>query len=854
MAHTTTSHEAAAPADEALVTHRVRCFGIVQGVGFRPTVARHADAAGVCGTVCNKGPYVEIVAQGSPERVARFTDLVRHRPPRRADVIKVDEEDVPSGATQRYDAFSIVESERTRGAIFVSPDIAICDDCARELFDPANRRYLHPFINCTCCGPRLTILDSLPYDRERTSMAAFPLCPDCAREYHDPSSRRYDAQPVCCNGCGPEEYLLGRSERGHAAISAARRALVAGGIVAVKGVGGFHLCCDATNEGAVRLLRRRKHRPQKPLAVMMATKEVVRRECMLSAAQEEVLCGHQKPIVLLRRRAGGLLAPSVAPDNPSVGVMLPYAPIQLLLFRYDDGVRMPDCLVMTSGNVSGAPICRDDADARAELADLADLVLSHDRLIRTRADDSVMDFFEGRPYMIRRSRGYAPLPVVLSRHGAQGAGDACVLAVGGELKNTFCIGTGDLFYPSAYVGDLSDLRTVRALEESVRRMETLLEARPQAIACDLHPTYNATAVAERLATEAGVPVVRVQHHFAHVASCLAENDWEGPAVGMAFDGTGLGTDGTIWGGEIMLADYHGFERRASIRPFVQVGGDRSSLEGWRVAVSMLQGLTHDMDRTLDLVARLGLCDERNARAQVMMAERRVNAVTSTSVGRLFDAASAILGIRRSSTYEGEASCALEYAARRWAEGQGAIALVAGEAAGEEDPLPLPDVPGLAETGLVEALPSPGHAAPSLVLRTEELVRWLVRGCLAGRPLEGLAYGFHAALARMAAVACRAIAQETGVTVVALTGGCCQNHLLLGLTKRELEGMGLSVLTHGLVPPNDGGIALGQAVIAAQALADGACGKDGDGTSDGAMMGTRPTGAAPRGEKGEPTCA
>lgn len=845
--HAATPHETGTSAHEALVTRLVRCFGIVQGVGFRPTVARHAVGAGVCGTVCNKGPYVEIIAQGSPERVARFTDLVRRHPPRRAYVIKVDEWDVPAGTARRYDTFSIVGSERARGAIFVSPDIAICDDCARELFDPTNRRYLHPFINCTCCGPRLTILDALPYDRERTSMAAFPLCPDCAREYLDPSSRRYDAQPVCCNDCGPEEYLLGRDERGHAAISAARRALAAGGIVAVKGVGGFHLCCDATNERAVSLLRRRKRRPRKPLAVMMGSEEVVHRECTLSAAQEEVLRGHQRPIVLLRRRAGGLLVPSVAPGNPSVGVMLPYAPIQLLLFRYDDDVQVPDCLVMTSGNVSGAPICRDEGDARDELAGLADLILSHDRPIRTRADDSVMDLFEGEPYMIRRSRGYAPLPVVLSQRLARGVEDVCVLAVGGELKNTFCIGRGDLFYPSAHVGDLSDLRTVRALEESVRRMETLLEAHPQAIACDLHPSYNATAIAERLAAAAGVPVVRVQHHFAHIASCLAENDWTGPAVGVAFDGTGLGTDGTIWGGEIMLADYHGFERRASIRPFVQVGGDRSSLEGWRVAVSMLQGLTHDVGRTLELAARLGLCDERSARAQVMMVERRINAVTSTSAGRLFDAASAILGIRRSSTYEGEASCMLEYAARRWAEGRGATFLAAGEAAGDGVPLPLPDVPGLAETGLVEAMPPHAGAAPSLVLGTEGLVRWLVGGRLAGRPVEGLAYGFHAALAHMVATACRAIAREAGVTAVALTGGCYQNRLLLGLTKRALMGAGLSVLTHGLIPPNDGGLALGQAVVAAQAVADG----DVDGV---ALTGIDPGGAAPPSRKGETTCA
>lgn len=814
---------------DQVACRRVRCYGIVQGVGFRPTVARHAARTGVAGSVCNKGPYVEIFAQGTKGQVDAFIDLVRHQPPRRADVIKVEVVTVPEAQVPDFDGFRIVESERTRGAIFVSPDIAICDDCKRELFDPTNRRYLHPFINCTCCGPRLTILDSLPYDRERTSMADFPLCPDCAREYRDPASRRYDAQPVCCKDCGPQVFLLDRPERGREAITAARRALAAGRVVAVKGIGGFHLCCDATSRTAVALLRKRKHRPQKPLAVMMRDEEAVRRECLVTPAQEEVLCGHQKPIVLLRRRPGpqARLAPDIAPDNPCVGVMLPYAPIQLLLFDYDDGVQVPDCLVMTSGNVSGAPICRDDEDARSQLSGLADLVLSNDRQIRTRADDTVMDFYRDEPYMIRRSRGYAPLPVVVSAFSRSDAAPweyPRVLALGGELKNTFCLATGDLFYPSAYVGDLADLRTVRALEESVDRMETLLELEPRAVACDLHPRYNSTALAERLAHQAGLSLVKVQHHYAHVVSCMAENDVAGPVLGVAFDGTGYGEDGTIWGGELMVADYRGFRRLGSIRPFTQVGGDRSSREGWRIAVAMVHGLTGDLARTLSVAEALGLCDQRAARAQVMMADQGLNAIASTSAGRLFDAASAVLGIRLASTFEGEASCALEYAARR---AQAAMrppscrdqAAAARAAAGREAEGPSPSLPplpaGWEDLPLVE-----GDDQGFLVLPTEKVIVQLVRGRLGGEDPEALAYGFHLALARMVVEACRRLSARTGLSQVALSGGCFQNKLLLGLCERGLAQAGLTPLRHHLIAPNDGGIALGQAVVASARMMDG----------------------------------
>ena len=753
-------------------TRRLRVYGIVQGVGFRPTVARHAMEAGIAGTVCNKGPYVEVYAQGSPEQLDRFEMLLRTEPPRRAAILKLDVRFAPDAPP--FADFSIIESEKTAGEIFISPDIAICEDCQRELFDPADRRYLHPFINCTCCGPRLTILDALPYDRERTSMAEFPMCPTCAREYHDPASRRYDAQPVCCNECGPEVYLLDRSERGRDAITEARTIVSRGGIVAVKGIGGFHLCCDATNPDAVRLLRERKRRMSKPFAVMAADLEVARRECHVDELAERILTGHQKPILLLPRRQDGRVCEEVAPHNPKLGIMLPYAPLQLLLFSYDDDVRMPDLLVMTSANDSGAPICRDDEDARRELAPLADAVLSHNRLIRVRADDTVMDLFEGKPYMVRRSRGWAPLPFVL-----QESLGSRVLAVGGELKNSFCVGVGDLLYPSPYVGDLADVRTVDALRETIDRFQTLLETTPDVIACDLHPRYNSTVVAGMLAEELGVPLVAVQHHYAHVVACMVESDLprDEKVIGVSFDGTGYGEDGTVWGGEILLADAFGFERLEHIAPFAQAGGDLAAREGWRVAVGMLG------DKAPELAERLDLCTAAEARVVLSMIARRVNTVNSTSAGRLFDAVSAVLGIRRVSTFEGEAATQLQFAGER----------------------------GRANAGVGFSMPS-GTAT-----QTDKLFSWIVQRRLSGDDVDSLAYAFHVGLADYVEGACLRAREQTGVNVVVLTGGCYQNLLLLELSLERLRAQGFEVHTHSLVPPNDGGVALGQALVAAARL-------------------------------------
>ena len=793
-------------------TLRIKVYGIVQGVGFRPTVARHAAATGIRGSVCNKGPYVEIFAQGGQEQVDCFLSLLEKRPPERAAVLKMDVKSADSTELS-FTSFEIIESAKTKGEIFISPDIAICDECRKELLDPKDRRYLHPFINCTCCGPRLTILEGLPYDRVRTSMKMFPMCPACDSEYHSPKSRRYDAQPVCCNKCGPEVYLAGEeSVRGSEAITRTRRIIAEAGIAAVKGIGGFHLCCDATNEEAVAKLRLRKTRPVKPFAVMMRDEAAVERECEISEAQREILTGHQKPILLLQRREGGRLCPSIAPGNPTVGVMLPYAPVQILLFDYPDGISMPDCLVMTSGNVSGAPICRDDKEALSELGSLCDCILSHNRKIRIRADDSVMDFYGGEPYMIRRSRGYAPLPYMLSawEDSEKEAGGTRVLAIGGELKNTFCIGTGSLFYPSSYIGDLADLRSVKALEETTGRYANLLEVTPEIIACDLHPRYNSVTTAVELSEKIGkeqgkdpLPVVRVQHHYAHVLSCMAENDFSDPVIGVSMDGTGYGTDGTIWGGEILTADYHGFVRDASIKPFIQVGGDLSSTDGWRIAVSMLHSISKEEEEesplkdALALSSKLALCTDKEASVLMKMADRRLNAVVSTSAGRLFDAVSAICGICRHSTFEGEASMALEFAAERYEKA-------------------VPGCRNVESTADQTIKKEEGRR----ILPTDEIVRRITLGKLRGEEPDRLAWLFHKMLADQIISACAEIREEKGIRAAALSGGCFQNRLLLDMVKRGLEAEGFDVLIHHLVPPNDGGIALGQAAAAVQAVHDG----------------------------------
>ena len=781
-----------------LQTCKLKIFGIVQGVGFRPFVSRTANALGVTGDVCNKGSYVEVRAQGTKGALQNFRRKLETEPPERAVILKILQNSMEEAPWFRD--FQIVESAHESGDVFVSPDIAICPKCQTELFDKTDRRYLHPFINCTSCGPRLTILDSMPYDRERTSMGAFPMCPACRYEYTHAETRRYDAQPVCCNDCGPHVYLLGGEERDHTAITRARHVLQEGGIVAVKGIGGFHLACDAKNEAAVQRLRERKNRPQKPFAVMLRGLDAVRRECRLSDAQKAHLDNHQKPIVLLEKSGNGKIAASVAPAMPSLGVMLPYTPLHLLLFSLPDEVAdFTDCLVMTSGNPSGAPICRTDEDALDALSSIADVILSHDREIRLCADDSVMDFYDGAPYMIRRSRGYAPLPLMLSAD-FQGS----VLGIGGELKNTFCLAKNSLFYPSPYLGDMSDLRTLQALRQALPRMERLLAINPVAVAADLHPRYETSRFAETL----GLPVFKVQHHHAHVLSVMAENDHLAPVIGVSFDGTGYGTDETIWGGEILLSTTRDFQRIASLAPFFHAGGDLAAREGWRLAVSLLH-LCCGRNDALVLSQELELATEKKASSVIFQQEHGLNTTISTSAGRLFDAVSALLGIRRISTYEGEAAVYLQFAA---------------EAAEKADKSAQADalLARWKADGTLQAPPTESAITITdgrFLLASNSLFRHLLQHRLQKEPIDLLALAFHRGLAAAIRDACKNARETTGCSTAALTGGVFQNTLLLRLTQRELEDEGFRVLHHSMIPTNDGGIAVGQALFAMQRLRD-----------------------------------
>lgn len=758
--------------------NRYHIYGIVQGVGFRPFTAVTAERFGIRGTVSNKGSYVEILAQGDAKQLEAFADEIRNQPPDRAMILGFDCEEIADVGDYTFTDFSIIESEKQYGDIFVSPDIATCDKCKKELFDPQNRRYLHPFINCTQCGPRLTILDAMPYDRERTSMRDFPMCTSCNTEYHDPLSRRFDAQPNCCPYCGPEVYIIGSELRNGSAISAARAAIMSGKIIAIKGIGGFHICCDAKNDDAVKLLRERKKRPMKPFAVMMRNEHTVDRECRFSRKQREMLTGWQKPILLLKKREKASVSSLIASDNSSIGVMLPYSPLHMLLFDYPDCIEMTDCLVMTSGNARGAPICRSDEDAVKEIGGFCDLILSHNRKIRLRADDSVCDWLFDQPYMIRRSRGFAPLPIPIHRKN-----HPQILAIGGELKNTFCIAKCGLLYASPFVGDMADIRTVQALRESVRRMCELLEVNPELIICDTHPMYSTVTVAQEIAKELDIPFIQVQHHYAHILSCMAENQYENTVIGVSFDGTGYGADGTIWGGEFLLSDTRNFVRKACILPFAQTGGDLSSKEGWRIAASLLR----DADSE-DLCMKLGVCSAQEYNILANMARLGVNTVTSTSCGRVFDAVSAILGIRKASTFEGEASTALMNYAEQYQP--------------ENDPVAVP------------LRLSDAKHNDMIYLDTTALAAEIARRYAEDMSDENrtrLAYQFHVALADGIAEICCKIREDTGVSVCALSGGVFQNRLLTGLAYDRLNKNGFRVLLHREIPPNDGGICIGQAL-------------------------------------------
>jgi hydrogenase maturation protein HypF len=750
---------------------RIALTGTVQGVGFRPFVYRLAHATGLTGRVRNDAAGVTIEAFGPRAALDDFeARLVRERPAA-AMIDGVAAAPIPAEPAAR---FEIVESGgATERRVAIPPDLATCPDCLRELGDPADRRHRYPFTNCTGCGPRFTIALGAPYDRPATTMAGFRLCPACAREHGDPLDRRFHAQPNACPSCGPRVTLLAPDGARVAGVDdpirAAGAALAAGRIVAVKGIGGYHLACDATASGAVRTLRTRKRREEKPLAVMVPDLAAARALADLEPAEADLLASVERPIVLCRRRADAPLAPELAPESPLVGIMLAYAPLHHLLL---EAAGVP--LVMTSANRSDEPIAFEDADAVRRLAGIADLLLVHDRPIASRCDDSVARVVAGRPLVMRRSRGFVPRPVRVARRFARP-----LLAVGAQLKNTFCLARGEEATLGPHAGDLDDLETFAAFEAAIARLEDFLALRPELLACDLHPLYLSTRYARERAAALGVPLLEVQHHHAHAAAAIAEHHLEGPVLALAWDGTGLGTDGAAWGGELLLAEPARFERLATFRPLPLAGGDRAVREPWRIALAALRD-AFGADAPLESLPLFGAVDPREREVVDRLLAAGLNAPPAHGVGRVFDAAGALALGRPAARFEGQLALALDAAAHGHT--------------GEPYPFDL------SNDGSIE----------SIDLRP--LWRALVRDVVAGAPAGHVSARFHATLARAGAELVRRVARRTGPLPVVLTGGCFQNARLAEGILAELRGS-FEVYTHAEVPPGDGGIALGQALVA-----------------------------------------
>jgi hydrogenase maturation protein HypF len=719
---------------------RLRVGGVVQGVGFRPFVHRLATRHALAGFVLNDGSGVTIEIEGSERALDRFAaDLIAELPPL-ARIARLTSERLEPRGDGSF-TIDLSDAVGARTALIPS-DVATCDDCLRELFDPVDRRYRYPFINCTNCGPRFTIVRSVPYDRPNTTMAGFELCTDCRREYEDPSDRRFHAEPIACPVCGPRLALRGPSDSlvlGEEALGEAIRFLRDGAIVAVKGLGGYHLACDAANEPAVARLRARKRREEKPLALMTRDPDAL---VLLGPGERELLVSPARPIVLARRRPTGDVAPSVAPNTDWLGVMLPYTPLHHLLCGDFFGP-----LVMTSGNLSDEPIAFEDGEARRRLGKVADAFLEHDRPIHRRCEDSVVR--AGFP--LRRSRGYAPAALPLPVAAAEP-----ILATGGELKSTFTLARGDEAFMSPHLGDLDERPAYSAFLDDVELYLAMLDVEPALVACDMHPDY----LASKWAREQGLPLIEVQHHHAHAAACLAEHGERGTALALVFDGTGFGSDGTIWGGELLRFDLHGFERVAWLDPVPLPGGEAAVREPWRTGASYLERAGRPVPWPRWRLVRESL---------------KVNAPLSSGAGRLFDAVSALLGVRERISYEGQAAIELEQLA-----------------------------------GETPAAPYPCRIEGERILGAD-LVAAAYDDLAAGRRRAEIAAAFHEGLAE---VAVRACADATSPRTVVLSGGSFQNLRLLGSVRAGLEREGFRVLEHALVPPNDGGISYGQAAIAA----------------------------------------
>jgi hydrogenase maturation protein HypF len=741
-----------------LVRKVIQVRGTVQGVGFRPFVYNLARSLHLTGFVLNSGSGVTVEVEGSARDVDDFAHRLRSEAPPLASIDEVATVDAPVNGDR---TFEIRVSAGTAAPFaLVPPDIATCDQCVADFTDPANRRYEYPFTNCTNCGPRYTIIEDIPYDRPFTTMSDFDMCAECDREYHDPSNRRFHAQPNACPVCGPHLELWDRermlADRGQA-LAEVRRLLGEGAIVAIKGLGGFHIACDALNAAAVRRLRERKRRSDKPFAVMVRDLETVRRCCVLDETEGGALRGPLRPIVILRRRPNCPVPDSVAPGNNTLGIMLPYTPLHHLLFK---GERIYSLLVMTSGNLSEEPIASRNEEVASRLHPLCDYFLVHSRRIQTRVDDSVVRFFRGGEIPIRRSRGYAPQPVDLDTSLRQ------IVAVGGELKSTFCLTKDHYAILSQHIGDMENYETLEFFRETLGHMKRFFRIEPEAVAHDLHPGYLST----RFAAGLDIRCIGVQHHHAHVAACAAEHGIREKVIGVALDGTGYGTDGQIWGAEFLVADWSAFERRAHFRYVPMVGGDAAVRQPWRMALSYLVDAFGGPLPEVPGLAPVPPLVEQALR-------KGINTIQTSSCGRLFDAVAALTGIRKEANYEGQAAMELEAAA-------------AGDA-GESYTFDFED-------GLVD---------------WREAIRDIVRDLQAGVSPGEMSARFHNSVAASVVEVCRRIHDSDGLRRVCLTGGSFQNWRLLERSVTGLERAGFDVYWHRRVPPNDGGVALGQAVVA-----------------------------------------
>ncbi len=750
----------------------ISVWGVVQGVGFRPFIYRLATQHSLSGWVRNTSGNVEIEIEGVESGLKAFLNELKTEVPPQA---RIEDIQITYAPPKDYTGFRIHESEPQKGKYqLVSPDIATCDDCQREIFDPIDRRYRYPFTNCTNCGPRFTIIEDIPYDRLNTTMRDFKMCPQCEKEYNDFLDRRFHAQPNACPICGPQLELVdaeGKKLNCPDVIREASRLLKSGKILAIRGLGGFQLACDATNLKVVKELRNRKHRPTKPFAVMISSPFEAMKHCSISDAEADLLKSSENPIVLLSwRKSNSNIVEDVAPKLDYLGVMLPYTPLHHLLLNE---AGMP--LVMTSGNLSEEPIAKDNDEALRRLSKIADYFILHNRGIYARYDDSVYMVEENRPVAVRRARGYAPYPVKLPYNSQQ------ILACGAELKNTFCLTRDNHAFISQHIGDMENEETMEHFENTVELYKRLFRIEPEAIACDLHPEYLPSKYAVDYASKRKLPLVKVQHHHAHIASCLVENNIVGPAIGVAFDGVGYGTDGAIWGGEFLIADWYGFKRAGYFEYVPMPGGAAAIKKPYRMALGYLYSLLGD----IELPGSLQNVKPAEIDIIKRQIQQKINCPLTSSVGRLFDAVAAITGVRYEIDYEAQAAIELETLGARCVE------------AHERALYPF-------DFELKDGV---------RIIRLEELFQAVLGDVKQNITVPEISTKLHNTVAYIAVKICQDIAEETGLKQVALSGGVFQNRLLLGQTQRQLEKAGFEVYTHHIVPCNDGGISLGQAVIA-----------------------------------------